>query len=143
MLHGFAFYRHSDPALVTQELDVFLGPNYVVTHHSDPIRTVERTRSICERDERHLRQGPTYFVYRLCDELAADYMAIIHQLDDEVEALEDAILDNAGPHLVQDIFQFKRALIALRRMVAPTREVVNKLARGDCRGGQRAQGLLP
>jgi magnesium transporter len=131
VLHGLTFDRRGNPALATRELDVFLGPNYVVTHHAESIPTLERLSSICTRDERNLRQGPTYFLYRLCDEMSADYMTVVDQLDDEVEALEDAIFDGAGPRLVQDIFQFKRALIALRRVVAPTREVVNKLARGD------------
>jgi len=128
VLHEITF----DPVLGTQELDVFLGKNYLVTHHTEPIRALERIHSLCERDERNLGRGPSYLLYRLCDELATDYMAIIDQIDHRVDVLEDAIFDRTKPLLLQDIFNLKRALILLRSVVSRTREVVNRLARGDC-----------
>ena len=57
-LHGVVFdLRQEDKPLDTMELDVFLGPNYVVTYQAHPILAVDRVWAMCQRDERHLERG--------------------------------------------------------------------------------------
>jgi magnesium transporter len=67
----------------------------------------------------------------LADELAADYMPVVEGMDESIDQIEDQIFDNPGPSLLGQIFTLKRALLHLRRIIMPQREVLNKLARGD------------
>jgi magnesium transporter len=130
-LHAVVFDQQSDEQLDTWELDVFLGENYLVTYQAQPITTVDRVWAICQRDERHLQRGTAYLIYKLADEVVADYMPVIEQLDDAIDQIEDQVFDNPSPALLERLFALKRALLRLRRMLAPQREVLNKLARGD------------
>ncbi len=131
VLHGVVFDTAADQRVRTLELDVFLGRSYVITHHSEPIAAIERVWALCQRDERHTQRGPDHLLYLLADELVADYMPVVEQLDGALDHLEDELFDGAGVAVPEQIFQLKRGLLHLRRVIAPQREVLNKLARGD------------
>jgi magnesium transporter len=52
-------------------------------------------------------------------------------MDDAIDLVEDRILGNPSPDVLEQVFTLKRALLRLRRILAPQREVLNKLARDD------------
>jgi magnesium transporter len=120
-----------DEPLSTLELDVFLGPNYLITYQAQPIATIDRVWTACQRDERHLQRGAAFLLYKLADELVADYMPVIDKIDDALDQIEDQVFDDPKPSLLEELFTLKRALLRLRRIIAPQREVLNRLGRGD------------
>jgi len=117
--------------LDTREMDVFLGSNYVVTYHPQPIAALDRVFLACQRDERHLRKGPDHLLYRIVDELATRYMLAAEAMDEALDRIEDAIFDRPTPATLEQIFRIKRALLHMRQILTPQREVLNKLARDD------------
>lgn len=131
VLHAVVFDQQGDGELDTLELDVFLGQNYLVTHQAQPVAAVDRVWTACQRDERHLQKGVAHLLYTLADELVTDYMPVVEEMDEAIDRIEDQVFDNPGPYLLERIFTLKRALLHLRRIMAPQREVLNKLARGD------------
>jgi magnesium transporter len=130
-LHAVKFDAGGEEPVDTLELDVFLGPNYVVTYHRQPIAALDDVRALVQRDERRLQQGPARLLYVLIDELIADYMPVIEEIDEKVDRIEDEIFDDPRPDILERMFTLKRGLLLLRRILAPQREVINKLARGD------------
>lgn len=113
------------------ELDVFLGENFLVTHHDKKLDPIEHLWTTVQRDERHLRNGPDHLLYRLVDELATGYMKLVESLDDAIDALEDEIFNHSETEILEQIFALKRMTLHFRRMIGPEREVLNKLARDD------------
>jgi magnesium transporter len=113
------------------ELDVFLGENYIVTHHDLPIQALDRVWDTCKKDSRHFKRGADHVLYKLTDELIVDYMQVVENLDEEIELVEGEVLGNPSTEMVQKIFTLKRATLHLRRVLSPLREVLNKLARDD------------
>lgn len=133
VLHAITLAKSDQAHLETQELDIFLGHNYLVTHHDDPIHAIQRLWEICHRDERHMRNGPDYFLYRLADEVVASYMPVVEALDEAIDVTEDQVFDRPTTATLERIFALKRAILHLRRIIGPQREVLNKLARDDYR----------
>lgn len=131
VLHAVVSDQQDDEHVDTLELDVFLGKNYLVTHQTRPIAAVDRVWTACQRDERHLQKGVGHLLYKLADELVADYMPAVEEMDEAIDRIEDQVFDRPAPSLLEQIFTLKRALLHLRRIIAPQREVLNKLARGD------------
>lgn len=127
--HSMTFDFKRDTYLETEELDIFLGKNYLVTHHDTPVPAVEAALEACNRDERHIKRGPDHLLYRLLDELVTGYMPIFDTIDEAVNEIEDLVFVNSNPQVVGRIFSLKRALLTMRRIVDPQREVLNKLAR--------------
>jgi magnesium transporter len=113
------------------ELDVFLGKNYIVTHHDHRISAVEEAWVVCERDERNVQEGPDHILYRIADNLMANYMPIVEKIDDAIDQIEDQVFERPSPQTLQRLLAIKRALVAMRRIIIPQREVLNKLARDD------------
>jgi len=133
VLHAIAWQESNRERVDTLEVDIFLGPNYLVTHRDQPVAAVERLWADCQRDERHLRKGATRLLYLLADGLVADYMPVFEQFDLAIDRIEDRIFRTPTSPVLQRVFALKRALVHLRRIIAPQREVLNKLARGDFR----------
>ena len=112
------------------ELDIFLGKNYLVTYHTAPLAILDQDRAVIVRDPRdRLRNGADHLLYRFL-ELAIDQsLAAIEHLDEQVDRIQDAVLENANPKSLRAIFRIKRAAISLHKMLSPQREVLNRLAR--------------
>jgi magnesium transporter len=113
------------------ELDIFLGENYIVTHHDLPIQALNRVWDECTKDARHFKRGADHVLYKLTDELIVDYMQVVEALDEEIEVVEGEVIGKPSSEVVQRIFTLKRATLHLRRVLSPLREVLNKLARDD------------
>src|SRR5512144_1929187 len=67
----------------------------------------------------------------MADYLIADYMPIIEEIDEGINAIEDQVFDRPSPRTLERLFSLKRVLLAMRRILLPQREVLNKLARDD------------
>jgi magnesium transporter len=128
-LHALSFETQPEISLASHELDIFLGDNYLVSHHDYPLAAVDRVRNRCLRDDRHLTDGPDHLVYLLADELAAEYLEIYERIDDTYDAIEDEIFQHPRSQTLEKILKLKRVVLKLRRSIAPQREVLNKLAR--------------
>ena len=131
VLNAMDFNAEDGLSLVTKELDVFLGGNYVVTHHAEPISSVTEARLAFLRDKRYISHGPDHLLYKIIDDLVADYMPMVEAIDDQIDRVEDEVLVKAAPDTLDRIFSLKRILLAMRRIITPQREVLNKLARDD------------
>lgn len=115
------------------ELDIFLGQNYVITFHDQLLTAVEDTWIACQRDIRHVQDGADHLLYRIVDSLVMSYMPLIEDIDAQVDQIEDRVFDKPHPEILEQIFALKRILLTMRRILLPQREVLNKLARDDYR----------
>lgn len=113
------------------ELDIFLGQNYIVTHHDERISAVDEAWAACDRDERNLHEGADHILYRIADNLMAGYMPAVEKIDNAIDQIEDQVFDRPSPHTLEKLLALKRVLVAMRRIIIPQREVLNKLARDD------------
>ena len=91
VFNAVALEKKDDGVLGMLELDVFLGKNYIVTHHDQPIPAVERVWGSCQRDERHLKYGPDHLLYRLADEVVVNYMLVVEAIDEQIDEVEAEI----------------------------------------------------
>jgi magnesium transporter len=131
VLHSVVFHEGEGDPVETKELDIFFGRNYVVTHHDAVIEAVDHVWDVAQRDKRYLANGPDHLLYRLVDELVAGFMPMADEMDETIDRLEDRILAEPTRSNLEHVLAMKRGLHHLRRIIAPQREVLNKLARGD------------
>lgn len=131
VLHAVSFHEGSDDIIETKELDIFLGPNYIVTHHDKKIEAVDQVFDIASKQERLLKGGPDHLLYRLVDEVVATFMPVVEDIDSAIDVVENEIFNHPTSRTLESIFRFKRAALHLRRIIGPEREVLNRLARDD------------
>ena len=128
-------YKHVDGVFESEvdELDIFLGRNFVVTHHDQLLSAIEDTWFACQRDLRHLQDWADHLLYRIVDSLVMGYMPLVEEIDEQIDSIEDQVFDGHQRSTLEQIFTLKRILLSMRRILLPQREVLNKLARDDYR----------
>lgn len=119
-------------SLGTQELNFFLGDNYLVSiYHGPKSRAVETVFTRIKRDERLYSFGSDYLCHAVLDALVDEYIPVIDQMDEEIEELEDLVLARPSPKTLERILNLKHSIMAMRRIISPMREVMNRLSRDD------------
>lgn len=120
-----------DDDLELRELNIFLGPNFLVTVHSRPIRAIETAKRLWAEWGDRSEQGAGLLAYLLIDAIVDDYLPLLDVLSDRMDDLEDDIFGDFKPEAIQDIFRVKKQLLYLRRSITPLRDVFNTMLRRE------------
>jgi magnesium transporter len=108
-------------------LSMFVGKDFCITIGDMGCQAVR------EAMERALRAGsdtpPARLLYLIFDTNVDSYFQAVDTMDDRIDVVEDSVLDNPAPKTLQRIFELKRSLIELRRIVVNTRDVGMRLQR--------------
>ncbi len=129
VFHVAGFAPDSDQ-LVLHELDIFLGKNYLITYHTAALSVLDQDRVSIERDPRdRLRHGADHLLYRFLELAIDESLGAIENLDEQIDQIQNAVLEDANPRSLRAIFRIKRAAVLLHKTLSPQREVLNRLAR--------------
>src|SRR5213075_1161570 len=85
----------------------------------------------------HLPTG--LLLHALLDTMVDQYFEVVDQFGERIELLEQFVAEEAGPNLhrahapLRELFLVKRELLQLRKTIAPERDVLQVLVRGDLR----------
>lgn len=121
--------------LSANQVTLVLGSHWLLSFHpygTDPFRSIwERIR---RGGGRLGTLGPDYYSYTLLDALVDRVFKVIVALDDTLVSLEERLIDNPNPGapVQREIDRQKKALINLRRIVLPLREVMMALTQPEC-----------
>ena len=113
------------------ELSIFLGKNYLVTVHSQPIRAIETAERLWRSWTDLAERGSGLLAYLLIDAIVDDYLPLLDTLSDHMDSLEDQIFAEFQAEALEEIFRIKKELLVLRRAVTPLRDVFNTLLRRE------------
>lgn len=129
----YAFAVGSDTTLrmQTSPLYVCVSTDAIITiHHGDmDLIDVSWRRWQGTRHMQAVNQG--VLLHGVLDTIVDSYFPLIDQIGDAVEDLEARVLSGASPAQLRSVLQLKRTLLEFRRHVAPTREALNAVLRGD------------
>jgi magnesium transporter len=113
--------------VVISEMDLFLGPDYLITVESGECPTLRS-----HLDELHAKGQngrPDQLLYRIADGVVDAYTPAIDWFSEAIDSIEDTVLEDPSPAMLQKIFDSKRGLIALRRALGNMRDVAGHLQR--------------
>jgi len=130
----FNTFEETPEELLSHELDLFIGENFVVTagfRREDNQPLLTGLRELLERQREVVRQGPSYLLHQVLDKTVDDKLGVIENIEEALEANEDAILAEPLEFDYSSLMQSRRALQVIRRSLFHEREVVNKLIRRD------------
>ena len=113
------------------EVDFYLGPNYVVSCHREPLPPFELIRERLPQSGAILSRGADWLLHGLLDALVDEYLPAVDAIDDTLDGLEAEILRQPGTHLLQQLLVVKRNAMRLRRAATPQRDIMNRLSRSE------------
>jgi magnesium transporter len=120
-----------DDELVTGEVAVFAGPNYVLSVRRDSLQGFLGVRARAEREPHLLKKGAGFVLYALMDAVVDRYFPVIESLEGELDDIEERIF-RGGAHRqnVEQLYDLKRKSLTLRHAVTPLLEAVGRLHGG-------------
>ncbi len=122
---------HPDQELEPIEVDFYLGPNYVVSCHREPLPAIEHFRDRCRQDPYLLSHAADWLLHGLLDALVDEYLPVVDAVDDTIDDLEETVLHRPDSSALQRIMMVKRNTLRLRRAATPQRDIMNRLSRGE------------
>ena len=123
------------------EVDIFAGPNYVLSVRSRTKRGFAEVRARCENEPELLRHGSGFVLYALMDVVVERYFPVLEALETEFENLEEQIFAGGlARRNIEALYALKQKLMVLRHATGPLAEGVGKLYGGRvphvCHGTQ-------
>ena len=124
----------------TNELNLFIGKEFLVTYHQQELRPIRTAIERCSsKGSVQVARGPDRLAHLLLDSLTDYYKPVISELGRELDDLEDLLLDDdaaqerklSKKEVMSEMLDFRKDLSALRQIVRPQREVVYRLSRGE------------
>ncbi|MGZ4388542.1 MAG: magnesium transporter CorA family protein [Gaiellaceae bacterium] len=125
-----------DPAiqrLNAGELDVFIGPDYLVTLPTVELKPVSHLFRRCQQNE-ELREslfskGSGRLLYEVLDDLFDYCFPILDKIGTKLDSIEDDVFEGRSEEVVRDISNVKQEIISYRKIVKPERSTLRLLER--------------
>lgn len=119
----------------SQEVDVFLGANYLVTIHEHSRRSIDRNWHAEHHVEIGLARGPAMLLYELLDSQIDNFIPLIDAFEEQLEKLGDDIFysNEEEREMLNRLLTAKSSSLRLQRILAPQRELLGRLSTGDYR----------
>ncbi|HEX6940452.1 MAG TPA: magnesium/cobalt transporter CorA [Longimicrobiales bacterium] len=108
-------------------LYLFVGESFLVSVHAGRFAAVDTVAGRLDGGADALARGVDHVAYTLVDALVDLYFPTLDRVDEFIEEIEHEIFDGNGEQMSR-IFDLKRALVTLRRHLAPMREATSVLA---------------
>jgi magnesium transporter len=116
-----------------EHLSFILGKNYVISFQEERSRDI--FQAILQRLEtaagKTRRNGADYLLYALMDLVVDNYFVVLEQVSENMERLEEDILNNAKQKSLTELYNIKRELTLMRKVVFPLREMLFNLIREE------------
>jgi len=113
------------------QVGMFVGANYLVTVHAGPVREIEETAARWQRNLARVDRSIGALLYSLLDSITDGYFPVVDAVADAVDDIEAAVFAQFDETALEEIFRLKKSLLAMRRVVAPERDVLNVLIRRE------------
>ncbi len=131
------WYVDEDDAVETGEINLFVGDDFVITVRHGRGSQLRDARHGLEEQQNVLSHGPSAVVYAVCDTVVDGYLAVMEELQVDVDEVEESVFSEERTNDSVRIYTLKRELAEVRRAVLPLREPMRRFTVGA------VPGILP
>jgi len=136
VLH-FPRYDKVVSRLNAAEVDMFVGPDFLITLPNERLDSIDYLFEQCRRNE-ELREslfskGPGYLLYKIIDDCVDAAFPMLGKIGNKLEHIEEEIFEGKGDDVVRDISNAKQEIINFRKIVRPQRLAFRDLERNKAR----------
>ena len=132
VLH-FPVFDKKIQRLNAAELDVFLGPDFLITISNVELLPVTRLFRRCWDDEalrdELFTKGSGRLLYEVLDDLFDYCFPILDKIGHKLDSIEDEMFEGHAEDVVRDISNVKQEIISYRKIIKPERATLRLLER--------------
>ncbi len=114
------------------ETHFFLGQNFIVNIRHGSSISYRDVRMRCESTPELLSKGPAFALYAVMDSIVDQYFPVIETLEQELVEVEEEIFGKKPTRgTTQKIYELKREVLEVKRVITPLIDICNRLMRFD------------
>ena len=115
-----------------EQVSILVGKHYVITFQERPGDILDPIRKRIRSGKNPIRHhGAGFLAYAILDAIVDGYYPVVESIGDYLESLEDAVVADPSPRLLQKLNLMKNQLVNLRRVIWPQREAIHRLVHDD------------
>lgn len=130
VIHAVDYTRGAEEFRTT-ELNIFMGKDFLVTFHREPLRSVAATIDRVMKNAPAVARAPDRLAHTLLDFLFENYRPVLEELSAEIAELEEKVLVAPATDILSGVLKVKTEVQRLRQIIAPQRDVIARFARGE------------
>lgn len=114
------------------ETHFFLGDNFIVNVRHGSSLSYKEVRTRCESTPELLSKGPAFALYAVMDSIVDQYFPVIEAMEQELVEVEEEIFGKKPSRgTTQRVYELKRELLEVKRVITPLIDICNRLMRFD------------
>jgi magnesium transporter len=114
--------------ITAEQVSLIIGPHFLISFQEKEGDVFNYVRERIRKARGRIRKsGCDYLAYALMDAVVDHYFVILEKLGEKIEQLEEQLLEEPTPRILEEIHHLKREMIFFRKQVWPLREVINSL----------------
>ena len=107
------------------EVQLVVSGSYIVSLHRDPAPELDQLRA---NFEQRPPTNESFVIYRVLDVLTDTFFPVLAAMDESIDELENAVIEQPTDEQLQRIFRLKRDLVAMRKVITPQRDIFARAA---------------
>lgn len=125
--HFFVVHTMNEETLEAEELDLFIGKNFVVTFHHHSVDELDQVREKLQRDASFWERGAIYAMYQILDKVVDSYFPLVYKIEDHLNEIEDQMTFDMKHLSMDTVFDMRSDLLWLRRTILPMRDLIYRV----------------
>lgn len=123
----FALHSICHENLNAEEVDLFLGENYIVTFHFTRLQEIEKARETIMQNPKKWERGHIHATYEIIDKIVDQYFPILYNIEDHLDEIEEKLSPTTVQLSMEYVFEVRGDLLRLRRTIFPMRELLYRM----------------
>jgi magnesium transporter len=113
--------QHVGSETLPVEVHIYISGESIVTVRPGSCAHLDDAK---KRLADHSSDVEEYVIYRVLDALTDSFFPLVQRTDDRIEEMEDEALSEPGADRLAEVFELKRELADIRRIVLPQRDLL-------------------
>jgi magnesium transporter len=126
----FPYYLKNERMVKASELDIFIGPNYLITVTDGMLPSLNNFFEQCQFNdsyrEKFLNDGPTQLLYHILNRLQQYCYPMLDHINDDIQNIEKIIFSGYEKKMVKEILVVKQSIVGFRKIMQSHKSIIHK-----------------
>ncbi|MFZ3590250.1 magnesium/cobalt transporter CorA [Bacillus sp. DJP31] len=114
-----------------EEVDIFLGENYIITFHHEPSPEIDAVWERVGHSKNLDKWEPTLVLYHVMDKIVDNYFPLVYQVEDTLDEINVNSRKRSMESLLKKLFEARQDLLSLRHTVSPMRDLTYRMIKSQ------------
>lgn len=110
-----------------EEIDFFLGENYIVSFHLQPSTEIDEVWNRFTVSANSEKWEPTHVLYLVLDKMVDNYFPLVYKIEERLNEIDQNSKGRTMEALLEDLFDTRHHLLSLRHTITPMRDLIYRV----------------